>query len=149
MGFAYDTFGDGRTVVRGGYGITYQVTINNVTQEQQVSIPFFIRETHAQLERLRSLLDKSVRSLEANRRITLSDQFDPSNLKFPATGAYSFQKFDMRTGYFHQFNLSIQRQIGTTWMTELAYVGNVGRKLTTQRDINAPLLTPGATSAKH
>ncbi len=147
LGLAYDMFGDGRTVLRGGYGIFYQVTINNVTQEQQVSTPFSIREV--------------MRNTNATgpSSINLSDpwkqrggspypvSFDPSNLKFPATGGYAFQKFDMRTGFFHQYNLSVQRQIGTTWVTELAYVGNLGRKLTTQRDINSPLLTAGATSA--
>jgi hypothetical protein len=147
LGFAYDAFGDGRTVVRGGYGISYQVTINNVTQEQQVSIPFFIRET---MRNTNASGPSSINLSDPWKQIGGSPypiNFDPSNLKFPATGAYSFQKFDMRTGYFHQYNLSVQRQIGTSWIAELAYVGNLGRKLSTQRDVNAPVLGPGATSA--
>jgi len=147
VGFAYDTFGDGRTVVRGGYGISYQVTINNVTQEQQVSLPFFVRET---MRTTTTTGPSSINLSNPWNQIGGSPypiNFDPENLTFLPKGAYSFQKFDMRTGYFHQYNLSVQRQIGTTWMTELAYVGNVGRKLTTQRDINAPVLGPGASAA--
>ena len=147
VGFAYDAFGNGRTVLRGGYGIAYQVTINNVTQEQQVSIPFMIRET---MRNLNASGPSSINLSNPWNQIGGSPYpivFDPQNLTFPATGAYSFQKFDMRTGYFHQYNLSVQRQLGATWMAELAYVGNVGRKLTTQRDTNSPVLTAQATSA--
>jgi len=147
LGFAYDVLGDGRTVLRGGYGISYQVTINNVTQEQQVSIPFSIRET---MLNLNASGPSSINLSDPWKQIGGSPfpiKFEPGNLKFLTPGTYSFQKFDMRIGYFHQFNLSVQRQIGTTWMTELAYVGNLGRKLTTQRDINAPVLKAGATKA--
>jgi len=148
VGFAYDTGGTGRTVVRGGYGIAYQVTINNVTQEQQVSIPFFIREV---LRNVNSSGPSSINLSDPWNQLGGSPypiNFDPENLKFPAAaGAYSFQKFDMRTGYFHQYNLSIQRQFAATWMAEVAYVGNVGRKLTTQRDMNSPVLRAGANSS--
>ncbi len=147
LGFAYDAGGSGRTVVRGGYGIAYQVTINNVTQEQQVSIPFFIRET---MRNVNPSGSSSINLSDPWKQIGGSPYpivFDPENLRFPAKGAYSFQKFDMRTGYFHQYNLSVQRQLSTTWMAELAYVGNVGRKLSTQRDMNSPRLIEGATAA--
>jgi hypothetical protein len=147
LGFAYDLSGTGRTVLRGGYGIAYQVTINNVTQEQQVSLPFFVRET---LRNVNASGSSSINLSDPWQQIGGSPypiNFDPANLVFPARGAYSFQKFDMRTGYFHQFNLSVQRQFGHTWMAEVAYVGNLGCKLTTQRDLNSPVLGPGATSA--
>ncbi|MDA2926437.1 carboxypeptidase regulatory-like domain-containing protein [Acidobacteria bacterium AH-259-G07] len=137
FGFAYDLLGDGKTIVRAGYGISYAFTVFNVLQGGQVSIPFALRETL--------------------RDTTLEDPYAPiggspfpfnkdlDNLKFPAKSSYSFQNPDMRTGYVQQWNLSIQRQIGNDWSAEVAYVGNAGRKLLSSLDINSPLRAPDAT----
>ena len=147
VGFAYDLTGAGKTVVRGGYAIAYQTTINNVQQEGQVSIPFFIRET---MRNINATGPSSINLSNPWRQIGGAPypiNYDPANLKFPATGAYSFADFNLRTGYVQQYNLSVQRQFGRGWMTEVGYVGNVGRKLTDQRDINAPISRPNASAA--
>ncbi len=147
VGFAYDLTGAGKTVVRGGYAIAYQTTINNVQQEGQVSIPFFIRET---MRNVNAAGPSSIDLSDPWRQIGGAPypiSFDPANLRFPATGAYSFADFNLRTGYVQQYNLSVQRQFGRGWMLEAGYVGNVGRKLTDQRDINAPISRPGASAA--
>ncbi|HEU0138416.1 MAG TPA: carboxypeptidase regulatory-like domain-containing protein [Bryobacteraceae bacterium] len=136
VGIAYDLTGDGKTVVRTGYGISYSFNFFNALQEQQVSVPFQYRATI--------------------RNTTLEDPyapiggspfpflFDAAHLTFPASGSYGFQDFNMRTGYVQQYNFSIQRQLGADWSVEAAYVGNVGRKLMGQTDFNAPLRTPDA-----
>jgi hypothetical protein len=74
-------------------------------------------------------------------------QKDPATLKFAPGSNYSFQSPDHRSGYVQQYNFSIQRQIGADWSVETAYVGNVGRKLLSQIDINYPLRVPGASGA--
>jgi len=137
FGFAYDLFGDGKTVIRGGYGISYSFSIFNALQDMQVSTPFAFSDTI--------------------RNTTLEDPYapyggspfpfskDPEDLKFPEKSSYGFQNPDMRTGYAQQYNFSIQRQIGSDWSVEAAYVGNVGRKLIGKTDVNSPLRTPDAT----
>lgn len=136
FGIAYDLSGKGTTVIRAGYGISYAFQFFNATQEQQVSTPFQFRTTY--------------------RNVKIDDPYypngspfpflvDPANLKFPAGSSYGFTDYDMRTSYIQQYNFSIQRQFGSDWTTELAYVGNVGRKLMGQIDYNAPLRAPDAS----
>jgi len=138
FGMAYDLFGDGKTVVRAGYGISYAFAIYNTLQGQQISTPFALRETvqNVSLEDPYAQIGGS--PFPFNR--------DPANLKFPVSGAYNFQDLHQRNGYIQQYNLSIQRQLGSDWTLEAAYVGNVGRKLAGSVDINAPLRTPNASS---
>ncbi len=143
FGLAYDLFGDGKTVIRAGYGVSYAFSIFNVLQEQQVSTPFSIRETLQSTTRAIDLSDPYA-TIGGS---PFPARFDPARLRFPASAGYAFQDFNLRTGYVQQYNLSVQRQLGKDWMTEVAYVGNVGRKLSDQRDINAPLLLPGASAA--
>ncbi len=137
FGFAYDLFGDGKTVVRGGYGVSYSFTIFNALQGMQVSTPFAYRDTI--------------------RDTTLEDPYapiggspfpfskNPEDLKFPPKSNYDFLDPGMRVGYAQQWNLSIQRQIGRDWSAEAAYVGNNGHKLLGATDINSPLRTPDAS----
>lgn len=138
FGIAYDLSGDGRSVVRAGYGISYAFTLFNALQGLQVSTPFALVDT------IRNT------TLEDPYAVIGGNPFpfkkDPASLKFPEKSNYGFLSPDMRNGYSQQYNLSIQRQLGTDWAVEVAYVGNVARKLVGQEDINSPVRTPGATS---
>lgn len=139
FGIAYDPFGDGKTVFRTGYGVSYSFSIFNALQDMQTATPYAFQDTL--------------------RNTTLEDPYaeyggspfpfktDPANLKFPEHSNYGFQNPDMRTGYVQQYNFSIQRQVGTDWSVEAAYVGNLGHKLVGKTDINSPLRTPDATSS--
>jgi hypothetical protein len=143
LGFAYDITGDGKTVVRGGYGKSFAFAIFNALQDQQTGIPYgFVQDLRP----------------TANAPLSLSDPFatiggspfpirrDPAHLVFPATGNYAFADLDYQNGYFHQFNLSLQRQFGKNWSVDAAYVGNRGRGLLGQRDLNAPARTADASA---
>ena len=138
IGLAYDPFGDGKTILRAGYGIYYAFTIFNVQQGQQTSIPFVYDQTlyNTTLEDPYSVIGGS----------PFPFLRDPANLKFPLGVPYSYQDYNMRNGYVQQYNFSFQRQVSKDWMVEAAYVGNTGRKLTSTVDDNAPVVTAGATS---
>src|SRR4029077_17206779 len=43
IGFAYDVFGNQKTVVRGGYGIYYQQISNQAELQGSLGAPFFIQ----------------------------------------------------------------------------------------------------------
>jgi hypothetical protein len=104
---AYDLTGDGKTVIRTGYGISYAFSYLNATQEQQVSIPYQFRATIRD-----TTLENPYAPIGGSPFPFLSD---PEHLVFPSAAAYGFQDFNMRTGYVQQYNFSIQRQLGSDW----------------------------------
>ncbi len=138
LGLAWDPFGDGRTSIRAGFGISYSFALFNALQNAQAGTPFGMQATI--------------------RDTTLEDPYAPiggnpfpfvqamDDLIFPASATYAFQDYNMRTPYIQQYNLSVQRQLGQDWMVELAYVGSGGRKLVNAYDINAPVRAANASS---
>jgi hypothetical protein len=69
--------------------------------------------------------------------VTLSEPF-PRNFPIPTPNpAFGFQR-DLRTPFLHEFNVTLQRQLGSTRVAEVAYVGSRGRNLIAARDLNQP-----------
>jgi len=59
---------------------------------------------------------------------------------FPFASPSTALGFDsgLRTPYFQQWNLTLEKQFGTRTLLELAYVGSKGTKILSARDINQP-----------
>ncbi len=69
--------------------------------------------------------------------LTLSDPF-PSGFPIPTPNPALGIQRDLSTPYLHEFNVTLQRQLGATRVGEVAYVGSRGRNLIASRDINQP-----------
>lgn len=139
VGFAYDVFGDGRTAVRGGYGIFYATRgasqFDNTEQQ-----PF--------------VLDNTVNgtpNLVTPYSIPPYNGVDPfpynSNLSNPVfySGA-TISGVEPNAGYPYvmEYNLTVEQQLGKSWGARFAYVGSQSRKFFLSRDINEPIYVPGA-----
>ena len=140
VGFAYDAFGNGRTAIRGAYGVFYaaidQVSVSNNLVQQPYS---------------RSVTVSNTPNL-VNPFYPGTDPFpftpDPANATF-LTGANIFA---LQPGYHNvpsvqEFSFGVQQQYGTRWSSELMYVGNVSRHLDITRDEDGPIYNPTCTSA--
>jgi Carboxypeptidase regulatory-like domain/TonB dependent receptor/TonB-dependent Receptor Plug Domain len=119
IGFAYDVFGDGKTAVRGGFGLFYeQPLFNSYRSAGFGSLPFIntARLTAAQVLALPvapTLFNTGTRLTEA-------------------------VEFDMRAIYSMQYNLNVQREVFGTVVTA-AYVGSRGVNLLGGGDINTAI----------
>ena len=111
FGMALDLFGDGKTVLRGGYGIVYQV-LEPATFGGQRS------------------------AINALPRLSISRN-DKPDLRFPtldfaAAGGRKNLTFidpDIEQGWTRQWNVSLQRELGGGNMIQATYTGNRTRVL--------------------
>ena len=127
LGAAWST-NEGRTVVRGGYGLYYDQSALAPGEGLYFNQPFF---------------DFNLFFPLPTRLLTLNDPF-PDDFPFPLPpSALTFQR-DLRTPFLHQWNVGVQRELDRGRTVEVAYVGSRGRNLIRGRDINqaAPSQTP-------
>jgi Carboxypeptidase regulatory-like domain len=136
LGFAYDLDGSGRTVVRGGWGVFWNFTPGGTSSSKAQNPPFLQATT------LTSTLGTNLR---------LSDGLPPppgvDPAREPAGTTRSIFDINARDGYAHNYNVNVQRQLGTNYLVEVAYVGSQGRQLTIKGDPNQAPPTLGVTNA--
>jgi len=144
VGFAWDPFGDGRTSVRGGYGIFFEHGTGNEanTGSLEASAPLVL-----------SMTQPLPLNYPCIGNVGYGKAFDPANTgctpiapfaanpKAPPTG--SVFPLDI-TGiptkaiwpYAQQWSFGVQREVTKDVVANVAYVGSKGTHLTIERQLN-------------
>ncbi|MGH9350280.1 MAG: TonB-dependent receptor domain-containing protein [Vicinamibacterales bacterium] len=116
--------GGGGTVLRASYGIHYNQSALAPSEGLYFNAPYF---------------NLGVNVTSASAPLFVHDPFAQTGF-FPQSGT-AFQR-DLRTPYLHQFNVNVQRPLGSSRLLEAAYVGSRGRNLIAGRDLNQPAASP-------
>ena len=125
VGFAWDTLGNQRLVMRGGFGINYDRIYNNLFENIRFNPPFFA--------------DGLLGSIEGNGTVITPAQTVALDT-YPFTGTSTFagagltpslrdMDENLRTPYYEQANLGFQYQLAKDFVLESNYVGTFGHKL--------------------
>ena len=138
FGFAYDLFGDQKTVLRGGYGIYYQRTSNQPLLQTSGGLPFSEPVSPARFSVTTANPFPSIRPasdfpLSTDQRVPrlIGVAADGSPI-FDGPGGAPFSGFlfypsrDFHSPYAQQWNLTVQREIAKSWVAEIGYVGTRG-----------------------
>ncbi|MFN7930939.1 MAG: TonB-dependent receptor [Blastocatellia bacterium] len=149
FGFALDVFGNGKSVVRGGYGIFFidpALTLYTRTVSTQPSV-YTVNQQFA-ANSLATFVDPFAGIPGGNPfpypRVQ-PDQFKTFNFILPVSGGVLDP--NTRSGYSQNWNFTVEQQLLKDLALSVAYVGNHGVKILGARELNPALPNSAATVA--
>jgi len=139
FGFAYDIDGSGKTLVRGGFGLFWNFSPGGTSSSKAQNQPF-LQST---------ALTPSPSSYGTNLPLAtgLEQPTGVNPSASPAGNTRSAFDVNFRDAYARQWNINVQRGLGTNYMVEAAYVGSQGRHMVLKVDVNQAPPVVGVTDA--
>jgi carboxypeptidase family protein len=139
FGFAYDLDGSGKTLVRGGFGVFWNFSPGGTSSSKAQNQPFL------QSTALTPTPSSYGVNLPMSTGLETPTGVNPN--ASPAGNTRSAFDLNFRDAYARQWNVNVQRGVGTNYMVEAAYVGSQGRHMVLKVDVNQARPVVGVTDA--
>jgi hypothetical protein len=138
LGFSYDVFGDGKTAVRGGYGMFYNPPGSALPANEAESEPFIASV---------SFFPYSFSNPYGTSTSPFPWTFNPNNPQFSyPTPGFSLSP-DLKNSFINQYSLNVQHQFPGDLLVQVGYIGSHGSRLWRSNEANSAPWVPGATAA--
>ena len=143
VGFAWDPTGNGKTSVRGGYGIFYDtprlVAYNSIANRQPFSVgttvsnPLSLTDPYGNAPNVAAALLSYIQGVPSGA----------TNYQFVPPVAINNIDPGLMNGYVQQWNFNIQRDLFKDFALTAAYVGSKGTHLQIMEEANGAPYIPG------
>ena len=148
LGFSYDLFGTGKTVLRGGFGTFYFLDRGGIDNQFGQQVPFGGSVEYTQAAGYRITFTGQGPQGNNNNTLATNPLPLPGYLNFnpnhPPAGINIFTTHrSNQIPMVHQYNVQIEQQIGPKTLVSIAYVGNKSQHLATGYNYNTTTLSGG------
>ncbi len=153
VGFAYDAFGNGKTSLRGGFGVFF-FDQNAGNSSGQLQAPYTLTTTTNQTPNLVCPYGGKIPPCPAGTPAgTDPFPYDPAHPVFQnptgGTTLFAIPGNGGATPYVYEYNLTLEQQLTPKIAMHVAYVGNAQRKNYIIVDENSPVYVPSNAFAKN
>ncbi|MDQ1472590.1 MAG: hypothetical protein QOJ99_4070, partial [Bryobacterales bacterium] len=133
VGFAFDPKGDGKTAIRGNWGMFYDRTVGAAFNSIDSGTPGFSANSQV-------FPNQGGADVRYGDKYAFPAQPAAPALTPPATRstALYLANSNLRTGYVMSYGLNIQHEIARNTIFQAGYIGNRGVKLFMDVDVNQP-----------
>lgn len=143
LGFAYDLFGDGRTVVRGGYGMFYEPTrigtlsgfITSGVFSDSFTVQFPANNADPGPANGQRPTDPMLANGPTLNRALLEASFPPG-ATVKNTGAVSVDNDQRRDPVSHEYSIGFERQLASDLSINADFIHVSGRDILMNRNLN-------------
>ena len=141
VGFAYDVYGGGKTILRGGYGMFFARAINSTLYQALIG-------TGVSAGQVNPTLNPSSTCAPVFPQIVPAASYGTCLAGSSGNATAYFIDSNFKLPQIHMADLTLEQQLGKSDVFSLSWLGSWGRRLPDFVDTNLPAPTPVAFTVK-